>query len=99
MGRGVSFLDMDKEGHALGVAYLITKEQFEDVARKENGNNGPDGKIGWYRDIIHLGKMDGFEMLTVAVMSTTTIITQPRNIWMFCVEESWKTGLTCQMRR
>lgn len=64
-GGGVSFLDMSKEGHALGVAYLITEEQFRHVAKQENGGRFPDGKRGWYKDCIELGKMNGFEMITV----------------------------------
>ena len=33
---GVSFLDTTQKGYALGVAYLITKEQFDQVAEQEN---------------------------------------------------------------
>ncbi|WP_048812410.1 gamma-glutamylcyclotransferase family protein [Methanobrevibacter ruminantium] len=64
-GGGVSFLDTEKDGHALGTAYLITREQFEHVAAEENGGRYPDGTGNWYEDIISLGDMDGFEMLTV----------------------------------
>ena len=64
-GCGVSFLDTTKEGHALGVAYLITREQFEHVAAEENGGRSP-GYGSWYEDIISLGEMDGFEMLTIS---------------------------------
>ena len=64
-GCGVSFLDTTKEGHALGVAYLITREQFEHVAAEENGGRSP-GYGNWYEDIISLGEMDGFEMLTIS---------------------------------
>ena len=63
-GCGVSFLDTTKEGHALGVAYLITRDQFEHVAAEENGGRSP-GYGNWYEDIISLGEMDGFEMLTI----------------------------------
>ena len=65
-GCGVSFLDTSKEGHALGVAYLITLEQFEHVAAEENGGRFPDGYGNWYEDIISLGEMDGHEMLTIS---------------------------------
>lgn len=64
-GCGVSFLDTTKEGHALGVAYLITQEQFEHVAAEENGGRSP-GYGNWYEDIISLGEMDGIEMLTIS---------------------------------
>ena len=61
---GVSFLDTSKKGTALGVAYLITKEQFEHVAAEENGGRAPGGGF-WYEDIIDLGTMDGFEVKTI----------------------------------
>ena len=64
-GCGVSFLDTTKDGHALGVAYLITREQFEHVAAEENGGRSP-GYGNWYEDIRSLGEMDGFEMLTIS---------------------------------
>ena len=32
----VSFIDVTKSGKALGVAYLITREQFENVVSREN---------------------------------------------------------------
>ena len=63
-GGGVSFLDTTKKGYALGVAYLITKEQFEHVACEENGGRCPGGGE-WYEDIIDLGTMDGFEVKTI----------------------------------
>jgi hypothetical protein len=65
-GCGVSFLDTSKEGHALGVAYLITGEQFEHVVKRENAGRFPDGTGNWYEDIISLGEIDGYEMLTVS---------------------------------
>lgn len=63
-GGGVSFLDMEG-GNALAVAYLITKEQFEHVATRENNGRFPDGHGNWYEDIIDLGEMDGFEVKTI----------------------------------
>ena len=64
-GCGVSFLDTTKEGHALGVAYLITREQFEHVAAEENCGRFPNGTGYWYENIRNLGEMDGFEMVTI----------------------------------
>lgn len=64
-GGGVSFLDTSRKGRAIGVAYLITREQFDHIAMQENGDHYPDGNIGWYRDIIDLGMMDGFEVKTI----------------------------------
>lgn len=63
---GVSFLDTSKEGPTLGVAYLITGEQFEHVVKRENAGRFPDGTGFWYEDIISLGEIDGYEMLTVS---------------------------------
>ncbi|WP_406533608.1 gamma-glutamylcyclotransferase [Methanobrevibacter sp.] len=62
--QGVSFLDLTKDGKALGVAYLITKDQFRHVATQENGKRYPDGN-GWYGDIVDLDPMDGFEVKTI----------------------------------
>ena len=62
---GVSFLDTSKKGNALGVAYLITKEQFEHIAAQENGGRPPQEGYSWYEDIIDLGMMDGFKMKTI----------------------------------
>lgn len=61
---GVSFLDTAEKGYALGVAYLITKQQLDHVADEENGGNFP-GNGEWYSDIISLGKMDGIEIKTI----------------------------------
>ena len=47
------------------MAYLITKEQFDHVCRRENDGRKPQEGYGWYEDIIDLGEMDGFEMKTV----------------------------------
>ena len=62
---GVSFLDVTKKGHALGVAYLITKGQFGHVCAEENGGRAPEEGYSWYEDIIDLGVMDGFEVKTI----------------------------------
>lgn len=62
---GVSFLDTSKKGKALGVAYLITREQFEHVASQENSGRFPNGFGEWYEDIIDLDMIDGFEVKTI----------------------------------
>ena len=61
---GVSFLDTTKKGHAYGVAYLITKEQFNHVASQENRGRSP-GNGNWYEDFIPLGEMYGYESYTL----------------------------------
>lgn len=63
--RGVSFIDTSKKGHALGVAYLITKEQLEHVSTEENGGTRPEESNGWYTDVIDLDTMNGFEVKTI----------------------------------
>ncbi len=65
-GKAVSFLDVDREGEALGVAYLITREQFLHVACQENGKRPPDGTYGWYNLIQQLDDMDGYEVYTIS---------------------------------
>ena len=64
MGREGSFLPgYLKQGHALGVAYLITREQFDHVALQENGGHQLLG--AWYNTIISIGMMDGHEVVTI----------------------------------
>jgi gamma-glutamylcyclotransferase (GGCT)/AIG2-like uncharacterized protein YtfP len=62
---GVSFLNTSRKGIALGVAYLITKEQFHHVRKQENGGREPEKGNIWYEDTIDLGMMDGFEVKTI----------------------------------
>ena len=64
-GSGVSFLDTTKKGKTLAVAYLITREQFEHVAAQENSGRFPNGEGSWYEDIITLGELDGYELITI----------------------------------
>jgi gamma-glutamylcyclotransferase (GGCT)/AIG2-like uncharacterized protein YtfP len=64
-GSAVSFLDTTNKGKSLGVAYLITKEQFVHVCARENDGRSPTPGYGWYEDIIDLGVMDGFEVKTI----------------------------------
>ncbi|MBO6105598.1 MAG: gamma-glutamylcyclotransferase, partial [Methanobrevibacter sp.] len=63
-GSGVSFLDISKKGHALGVAYLLTREQFDHVAAQENNGRFP-GNGEWYNCKKSLGEIDGYELVTV----------------------------------
>ena len=62
---GVSFLDTNNEGKALGVAYLITKEQFDHVVFEENSGRPQNPDYGWYEDTIDLESIDGFEVKTI----------------------------------
>ena len=56
---GVSFLDSNSNGKALGRMYLITREQFQDVCRQEGTSDN------WYNKTLSLGKFEGIEIFTV----------------------------------
>ena len=62
--KGVAFLDITKPGSAKGVAYLITREQFDHVARQENGGCLPETNVNWYNKEISLESMDGIKAVT-----------------------------------
>ena len=64
-GKGVSFLDITQPGQAKGVAYQITREQFEHVACQENGGCEPAYSHGWYDTVVSLGELDGYEVVTI----------------------------------
>ena len=64
-GKGVSFLDITGKGRSLGVAYLITREQFDHVVLRENAGRAQNRDCGWYEDTITLGEMDGIEVATL----------------------------------
>jgi hypothetical protein len=56
---GVSFLDIEVKGQALGRMYLITRNQLEDIPRQEGrGEN-------WYNHSVKLGEQDGIEIITI----------------------------------
>jgi len=63
--KGVSFLDSTRAGSALGVAYLITKEQFEHIYAMENGGKIPDEGKGWYGKKVLLGTFENIPVMTV----------------------------------
>lgn len=76
---GIAFMDKDSSGHALGRAYLITFEQFEDVVAQENGKSvssiSIDGNTalskgnievgaGLYNNLVHIGDYKGYPVFT-----------------------------------
>ena len=69
-GQGVSFLDITKAGHAKGVAYLISREQFEHVACQENGGCPPEYSNDWYDTVVSIGTMGGYEVVTITNSAT-----------------------------
>ena len=55
---GVSFLNIESTGEALGRMYLVTREQFQDISRQEGrGKN-------WYNNSVNLGEYEGREIIT-----------------------------------
>ena len=64
-GGGVSFLDGTKPGKAYGVAYLISKEQFEHLYREENGGSEPGPDSTWYNCKLKLGTFSRIPVMTV----------------------------------
>ena len=77
---GVSFLDTTKKGKALGVAYLITREQFNHVAAWENSGRFPDGYGSWYENIKTFGELDGFDLVTITNDDLRHIMNPAKNI-------------------
>lgn len=64
-GKGVSFLDPTREGWAYGVAYLISREQFEHLYREENGGFEPASDSSWYNFKLDLGLLEGLPAMTI----------------------------------
>lgn len=78
-GGGIAFMDEQSTGHALGRAYLVTMEQFDDVVAQENGKSvgtvtvdlkdalGAEPKevmTGLYGTVAHIGDYKGAPVLT-----------------------------------
>jgi gamma-glutamylcyclotransferase (GGCT)/AIG2-like uncharacterized protein YtfP len=64
-GMGVSFLDGTKPGKAYGVAYLISKEQFEHLYKEENGGFEPRANSIWYTNKLKLGIYNDIPVMTL----------------------------------
>ncbi len=64
-GSGVAFLDMKTEGKTYGVAYLIKKNQLEDICRQENGGKLPSETLNWYDSIETIGSWDDIDVVTL----------------------------------
>ena len=63
-GMGVSFIDTSKPGRALGVAYLVTREQYWHVVIQENRGKRPEDNPHWYDKVVSLGDFRGHEVRT-----------------------------------
>ena len=68
--KGVAFLDINKPGSALGVAYLVTREQFRHISCQENNCTPPEESIDWYNATPSLGYYDGYEAFTLSNYKT-----------------------------
>lgn len=77
-GGGVAFLDLEASGQAYCRLYLITPEQFLDVAAQENrlevgslhldlpaGGRERDIGAGFYPLVVNLGELEGRPVLTI----------------------------------
>ncbi len=85
---GVSFLDTTKPGKAYGMAYLITREQYEHVVRQENGGREP-GHYSWYSYSYSLGYEDGVEILTLTNRRVTEY-NEPSNRYLDVIRDGIK---------
>lgn len=78
-GGGVAFMDSDSAGHALGRAYELGMEQFDDVVAQENGRKPGDltvpvdealatgrskATFGLYGTLVHIGDYDNAPVFT-----------------------------------
>ena len=57
-GCGAAFLDLSRSGEAQGRAYLITKEQYQELRMLEGSG------ASWYCDEVSVGRMSGIEVKT-----------------------------------
>lgn len=64
--KGVSFLDTSIDnGMAYGVAYLITKKQFDHIFEEENGGVKPGPDSTWYNKRHEIATYDNIPVLTI----------------------------------
>lgn len=79
-GGGVAFMDNDSAGHALGRAYLINMQQFDDVVAQENGKKPGDVTVdtkkvladgsdevssyALYGNMVHIGDFENAPVFT-----------------------------------
>jgi gamma-glutamylcyclotransferase (GGCT)/AIG2-like uncharacterized protein YtfP len=61
---GLAFLDTESKGQTLGRMYLVTEEQFEDIARQEGLEED------WYNQSLSLGEYNGVEIITITNKNT-----------------------------
>ena len=54
-GKGKAFLDVEKDGHAFGRTYMITRDQYAEVKEMEGSD---------YRRKVDLGELDGIPVVT-----------------------------------
>ncbi|NLE70422.1 MAG: gamma-glutamylcyclotransferase [Clostridiales bacterium] len=84
--QGVAFLDMDRPGRVLGRAYLITREQYQDIRQQE----GPT----WYNREVLLGSYHGIAVRTLTHSSRIAPENAPSDAYLQVVQgagrgQSW----------
>ncbi len=72
--QGVAFLDMAQPGNTPGRAYLITREQYQDIQQQE----GP----GWYHEDVLLGSYHGIQVRTLTHGQRISPETEPSQRYM-----------------
>lgn len=85
-GGGVPFLDTI-DGRFLGVAYLITKNQFDHVTFEENSDRPQNPRYGEYEDTIDLESRDGFEVKIITNKSLCLYNEHVPKDWILYVNE------------
>lgn len=94
-GGGVAFYDPSADDLVAAVAYLVTAQQFSDIASQEAGNEaGVDldlGRVlcegfdvldpGPYRTLLLLGRRDGFPLLTFTSAIDPTTLRAPSDAY------------------
>jgi hypothetical protein len=91
--RGVSFLDITAPGKAYGVAYLISREQFNHLYKGENGGIIPLPDSTWYNTVVPLGQWDGFDVLTIT-NNRVVDINPPNDHYLEVLAEGLKESYT-----
>lgn len=66
--KGVAFIDSSSPGSALGVAYLVTKDQLQELQYFEGRN--------WYNQFLYLDPIEGYGAVTLT-SSTLKPINEP----------------------
>lgn len=78
--KGVAFLDMDRPGVTRGRAYLITREQYQDIRNQEGPN--------WYNEDALLGTYHGIPVRTLSHISRISPENEPADDYLRVVKQA-----------